>query len=491
MDEMNPGACVLAAALLSISGTACSRRGNSQELAAIESAYQSGVLTKDEYTAKLAAIQTRTAQLAALNRAMHAGLLSKEEYAAKKAAVLSAGAPFSGASSQDASSHGASSQGAPAPAAPAVADAVSPPAAAEAPAAPASATDPQAHSYRMKVAQILDSQAFERPIPSNSLLIPVDWQSQGATTWNLKDKCNGVQTHLAVTGPDGRAFERFPVYKWVWADDPKPLQASFAQAAQMGKHACDVMPPMGAEEYLRRNLAKIRPNAQMVGFEPAPKLMEDLQQQARQTEELARRSNLKQQVKFDAIKARVRYSVDGKPMEEWILAATVTTGTFGPLQRWTYNCVAYTAGQRAPLSQLDGSEKLFELIASTFRTNPEWQARIAKNALAMQQIQLKGIRDRSAIVAKSAEDQRNIQRQAYENQQKAEDSNSTNYSQYIRGVETYQNPSTGETVDLDSKYGHAWVSNQGVYLLSDQAGFDPNSVPGNTQTWTQMQQVKK
>jgi hypothetical protein len=109
----------------------------------------------------------------------------------------------------------------------------------------------------------------------------------------------------------------------------------------------------------------------------------------------------------------------------------------------------------------------------------------------MQQIQLKGIRDRSAIVAKSAEDQRNIQRQAYENQQKAEDSNSTNYSQYIRGVETYQNPSTGETVDLDSKYGHAWVSNQGVYLLSDQAGFDPNSAPGNTQTWTQMQQVKK
>jgi hypothetical protein len=71
------------------------------------------------------------------------------------------------------------------------------------------------------------------------------------------------------------------------------------------------------------------------------------------------------------------------------------------------------------------------------------------------------------------------------------DSRSEGFSQYIRGVETYQNPTTGKTVDLDSKYGHAWVSPDGVYLLTDQVGFDPNSVPGNTQTWTQMQQVKK
>jgi len=68
---------------------------------------------------------------------------------------------------------------------------------------------------------------------------------------------------------------------------------------------------------------------------------------------------------------------------------------------------------------------------------------------------------------------------------------STQYSQYMRGVETYQNPSTGETVDLDNNYGHAWVNNRGEYMLSDQAGFDPNAVPGKTQNWTQLQHVKK
>lgn len=479
--EMNPRACAIAAALLAIFGAACSRSGDSSELAAIESAYKAGVLTKDEYTAKVAAARTRTAQLAALDRAMRAGVLSKDEYAAKKAALLSAGALASAPPATPAAPETASQP----PAAPSASDA-------SAPGISTPAADPQGHSYRMKVVQIVDAQGFEKPIPSNSLLIPVNWQSQGATTWNIKDKCNSIATHLIVTGPAGHAFERFPVYKWTWADDPRALQASSAQSARMGMHVCDVMPPMRAEEYLRRNLAKLRPNAQLVGFEPAPKLMESLQQQAQQTEEAARRFNMKQQVKYDAIKARLKYSVNGKPMEEWLLAATVSTGTFfAPMRLWNYDCVAYTAGQRAPAGELDASAKLFELIASTYRTNPEWQARITKVALAIQQTDLKGVRDRSAIIAKSAEDTRNIQRQTFENQQRAEDRSATQFSQYIRGVETYQNPTTGETIDLDNNYGHAWVNNRGEYLLSDQAGFDPNSVPGNTQNWTQLQHVKK
>jgi hypothetical protein len=476
----------MAAIVVLFCATACSRRVGTPELAALYDAYKAGVLTKDEYSARVAAIRTRASQLAVLDRAMNLGLLSKDEYAAKKALLSSGAQP-------------PATPAAPAPAlTPGIPTAAPPPGAETSvnPALPAGSPpngdgNPQSHSYRMKMAQILDSQGFERPIPSASLLIPVDWQSQGATTWNLKDKCNGVQTHLLVSSPDGHAFERFPVYHWVWADDPAFLQATFAQNAKMGAHACDAMAPMGAQEYLQRNLAKLRPGAQLVGFEPAAKLMEALREQAQQTEEGARRFNLKQQVKYDAIRARLKYSVDGKPMEECILAGTFITGTFGPMQKWSYNCVAYSGGQRAPLGTLDGSAKLFELIASTFRTNPDWQARIAKNALAMQQIHLKGIRDRAGIAAKSADDTRKTQQQMYENRQNAQDQNSTQFSQYIRGVETYKNPTPGETVDLDSNYGYAWVNNRGEYLLSDLAGFDPNSAAGNTLNWTPLEQVKK
>jgi len=498
--------CATVAVTLILSLAACSKSSGSGDLAALDAAYKAGVLSKDEYAARKAAIQARSGQLAALDRAMQAGLLTRDEYAAKKAALLTATAappPTPPVAAAPASPPAA------APATPPVSDPVTqsvplpvsapPPVVAQVPtappppvpAAPAPAADPQGHSYRMKMAQIVDSQGWERPIPSASLLIPVDWQSQGATTWNIKDKCNGISTHFIVSGPDGRAFERFPEYSWVWADDPRPLQQAAAQTAQFGTHPCDVMAPMGAQEYLRRNLQRLRPNAQLVGFEPAPKLMQALQQQAQQTEASARQYNLRQQVKYDAMKARVKYNLDGKPMEEWIVAGTVITGTFGVMQRWSYNCLAISAGQRAPAGQLDASGNLFELIASTLRVNPEWQARINQQSLAMQKIEQKGIADRAAIVAKSAEDTRNTQRQIYENQQKVQDSTSANYSQYIRGVETYQNPSTGERVELDSNYGHAWVNSQGIYLLSDQAGFNPNSVAGNTQNWTPLQQVKK
>jgi hypothetical protein len=472
----------------------------SAPMAALDKALAAGAIGKDEYQARKARLLEQAGALAALEKARGSGLLTKDEYLAKKAALLLTSVP------------------APQPAEPASAAAPAPPAdwshsqldpsapaAAAPPANPApntsaAAGDPQGHSYRMKVVKAVDQSGFGRAIVSASMLVPVDWQSQGATTWNIKDACNGIQTTLRSTGPDGRAYEVFPAFNWTWADDPKPMQQAAAQKAQMGTRPCDVMPPMSAQDYLRRNLPRLRPNAQLVGFEPAPKLMESLQQQAQQTEQSARQYNLVQQVKFDAIKARVKYTLEGRPVEEWILAAIVITGTRGPslnlqtmqqVQKYTYSCVAYTGAQRAPLGQLDSSQKFFEMIGSTFHWNPEWQNLIAGQAQAIQKIELKGIRDRSAIVAKSADDTRIAQRQIYENQSKSEDRTSTQFSQYQRGVETYRNPSTGETIDLDNNYGHAWVNNKGEYLLSDQAGFDPNAVFKNNEDWKRLEHVKQ
>jgi hypothetical protein len=485
---------VAAAALLFLSTTACSRRDGPPELAALEDAYRAGVLTKDEYLAKKSTIQARASRLAALNRAMQAGVLSKDEYLAKRAVLLGpdASAPAAAAVPAASDAGGANSSIAPSGAAPtpAVAPQTS----------PSPASDPQGHTYRMKVANVVDAHGFGHPMTSVSLLIPLDWQSQGETTWNTKDVCNSNQTHVLATGPDGRAYEQFPAFNWEWADDPQLLQMAAQQRARFGMHACDVLPPMSAQEYLRRNLSKIRPHSQLVGFEPAPKLLEGLQQKAQQIEQAARQYNLKEWLKADAIRARVKYSVDGKPVEEWISAEILIAGSLGPGwnlqtrqpdQRWSYKCVAYTAAQRAAQGQLDASANLFEVIASTYRTNPEWQAKVTQVALAIQQADSKGVHDGSAIMAKSAEDTRNIQRQVYENQQRAQDHNATQFSQYILGVETYQNPMTGETIDLDNNYGHAWVNNRGEYLLSDQAGFDPNATQGNTQNWTQLQHVKK
>ncbi len=221
-----------------------------------------------------------------------------------------------------------------------------------------------------------------------------------------------------------------------------------------------------------------------------PKLMQMLQDRARQNEQAAAQYRLQKRIRPDVIRARLKYNLNGQSVEEWIIVATIIDGTAPGLKEdgYSYNCLATMVAERAPQGQLEASEKLFELINSTYRVDQAWQGRVTQNALAMQKIRAKGVQDRANIVSKNAEDIRNIQREGYENQQKGQDQSAAEFSQYLRGTETYQNPATGEKVDLDSKYGNAWANNNGEYVLSDQAGFDPNTVFQGS--WTPMQHVK-
>jgi hypothetical protein len=216
--------------------------------------------------------------------------------------------------------------------------------------------------------------------------------------------------------------------------------------------------------------------------------MQILQDRARQSEQAAAQYRLQKRIRPDVIRALLKYTLNGQSVEEWIIVATIIDGTAGLKGGYSYNCLATLVAERAPQGQLDASEKLFDLINSTYRVDQAWQGRVTQNALAVQKIRAKGVQDRANIVSKNAEDIRNIQREGYENQQKGQDQSAAGFSQYLRGTETYQNPATGEKVDLDSKYGNAWVNSQGEYLLSDQVGFDPNTVLQGS--WTPMQHVK-
>ncbi len=540
-------------ALLLIGGTACNRGEQSREISALDNAYKSGVLTKSECELKRAALESQSAALAALARARDAGVLSADEYQARRNRLaLNAGQMMAlersrqageltqaeylaeksallvpGEAAPDARVAQAAEPQAVLPAEPAAlpSSAGTIPAAAPLPLRPVSAvseTQPQSvppstassrpapppppvtaaatqgHVLRLKMVKAMDQTGFERPIPSASMLIPTDWQAQGGTTWNIKDNCNTIQTHLRTAGPDGRGVEVFPAFKWVWADDPKFMQMSAAQTAKSGNRPCDVMPPMKAGDFLRRNLARYRPNAQLVGLEPAPRMMRKLEEIARQSEQQAAQYNLKQRIQSDAVKGRVRYSVNGHAVEEWIVVATIITGTAGPSldvrtnrmgQSVTYNCVAYVTGESAPQGQLDASEKFFDLVTGTYRWDPAWQARVSGHAQAMGQIAQKGEHDRAAIRAKSAEDIRNIRQQSYEYAQRSADSISEQRSQATREVETYRNPTTGDMVELSNQYGQAWVNNKGEYLLSDQPGFDPSVT--FKEDWKALERIKK
>ena len=78
----NPGKSRIAiVAVLALAAAACHRGEDSKQLAALDSAFKAGVITKSEYDAKKAAL----AQLAALEKARDAGILTPAEYQDRKA----------------------------------------------------------------------------------------------------------------------------------------------------------------------------------------------------------------------------------------------------------------------------------------------------------------------------------------------------------------------------------------------------------------------
>jgi hypothetical protein len=155
-----------------------------------------------------------------------------------------------------------------------------------------------------------------------------------------------------------------------------------------------------------------------------------------------------------------------------------------------YTCAAEGVfGFRAPQGQLDGREKLSLMMLSTVTLDPRWHGRVMQAIANMQAADTKGADDRSKIIAQSGKDTSDIIRQTYENKKKSDDRVAEGFSQYIRGVETYRNPATGDTVELSNAYAHAWAGGNGEYILSDSASFDPNvALHGN---YTRLEQVRR
>lgn len=360
--------------------------------------------------------------------------------------------------------------------------------------------------YRMKKVRIVDERGFERPLTALTLLIPADWQFQGNAQYAAAPGChaNLVRLVFRAASPDGRlAIDMLPGNTWQWADDPNSvqmLQANNRQLAQFGARGCDIVPPLTAEDFLRRSvIPSQRRDARVAGIEPIPDVAQQVAEHAHQIEQAAAIQGLPIRIRANVARARLAYSVNSQPAEEWLTAMTFSSALPAPTfnmytgrmgQTLFYTCGGdHLFGLRAPQGQLDAQEKFFRMILSTIRVDPQWQARVTQAIANLQATDTKGARDRSAIITQSGHDISNIISQTYDNKTKSQDRAMEGWSQYLRGVETYRNPATGETVDLSNQYGHAWAGPNNEYIVTDSTNFDPNvSLHGN---WTRLEPTRR
>ena len=75
--------------------------------------------------------------------------------------------------------------------------------------------------------------------------------------------------------------------------------------------------------------------------------------------------------------------------------------------------------------------------------------------------------------------------ESYNRSCQAQDRMARGFTEYIRGVDSYRNPYEDRPVQLPSGYDQVWVNRLGEYILSNQAGFDPNT--GSNTDWRRLE----
>ncbi len=294
------------------------------------------------------------------------------------------------------------------------------------------------------------------------LLIPADWHGSGRVDWRFHPQYPAGIALQASNPTAPEAVFSYPMLPFVAGVRHLPLGGRY-----LGN---EVRPyPGDIAGYVRFYLLpRFRPeirNAHVLGVETMP----EWAQTALGVQD-ARRSGIRAQA--EAGRVRIAYTLKDQPVEEEFFVMLDSLYILG-LHYWG---AEWATSVRAAPGQLDGVRRIQQVMVSSFRLNLSWFARERQAAATFEQMlyrEQEAIMNTSRIIAQTNGHITDVIRDSYEKRQAALDRVNARFSEYIRGVDTYQAPD-GHPVELPSGYRHAWVNNRGEYVLSDNADFIPN-----------------
>ncbi|MEP6690358.1 MAG: PDZ domain-containing protein [Gemmatimonadaceae bacterium] len=358
--------------------------------------------------------------------------------------------------------------------------------------------------YRMKWVPLLDRHGFGEPVEVARFLIPADWTFEGGVEWGPATGCtaNLVRVSGHASSPDGSSsFEFFTPYTWQWHDDPMN-QASGRQSMQLqpALRPCDMSQPVGAADFIQNGvIPRFRRGAQVVRVEPLPQVAQAQQAMLQSQNAQMIQAGAVKGVRVDAAKVVLAYQVGGQPVEEWITgtveiiahpaysASAAMNGGMAQVQSYNITAGNLTA-MRAPAGELERRSKLYATIVGSTRPNLQWIVAAQQILAGIGSAQQQGAMDRAAIWRKAqGEISESIVAQ-YNAQQAVQDRLAGQYSQSVRGRETFIDPSSHERVELTAGYNQAWSNGKGEYILSDDPNFDPTK--DLHETWTELRRPR-
>ena len=371
----------------------------------------------------------------------------------------------------------------------------SPPVHQESHSSPTDASGAAQRYFLMKQVKIID-QGMGKGKPAYDLMIPTTWQFKGWVTFGgAEGGC--FADMFAVIGDAKSAdnsieFQMLPQYTWQYMDDPagqQQMQMQNQKDVKYGMKPCPVRAPIQAAEFIRQDLiAKYRKGKTVVSVDPFPELDQIVRHRLGLPPTAA--GGNASGIRTDAARARLAYDDDkGQPVEEWISAAIVVrsipTGGRGAAYDWHAVMVTF---YRAPKGKLDSNDRLFKLMASTIRPEPEWQKMSNGVVATLYQTKHQELAKQSQMIIEFQNHVAATINGVVANSEAGANHAAYGESQIIRSVQTFRDPSSGATFELSNQFDHAWLNGTNQYVMSDDPSFNPN---GNlTGDWTPLQVVR-
>lgn len=348
------------------------------------------------------------------------------------------------------------------------------PAPTQAPAAAPARTELPPGAVRVQRSQIIDRNGFAQPMVAATMLTPVGWKTEGGIVWAQNMSGCGPNTpHInwTATSPDGAsAIQMLPEEKW---------SGHNMQFPGMQQTQCPNVIVTDPRQYITQYVQRIRPGARLLDYRERTDIVEGVAKMMPPPPPDMYGMQTRQWV--GAGDALLGYQLQGREMRELIGVVAMFSqnrmadGMGGVMETYmTFSLPSFA--YRAPEGQLDFNKAA--MIRNSYKADPQWSAKIAQFHANISRTNAKGAADRARITAQTNREISDMQMDSWRRQQESSDRGTREFNEYIRGVETYNDPINGGSVQLDNTYENAWQLNDGTYVLTDDPSFNPYAATG-------------
>jgi hypothetical protein len=327
------------------------------------------------------------------------------------------------------------------------------------------------------------------------MLVPKGWKFKGGVSWNYNKMPPEPSTAYTISSPNSRAVvEQFPHMNFFWSEDQN-MQYSYSQAG------FEIRPPMRAVDFLK-NIFASRFRQGVSGLKVVDS--GNLPQLAAQNRNIAQHHmsifhqispfQFRFQIDSDAGRIKMSYKENGRDIVEDVTATmTYMISYLQNMYGMTITSTAWvpvTYSFKAPAKEFDEKIRIFKIITDSRKENPVWAINCTKLGASVTREQLRqqnAIFNRMQQIRQTQSEISDMIMDSYQKRSASYDRVFDNYSQAVRGVDTYTDPVNNWNVDLPTGCDTAWTDGSD-YLFSMDPGFNPNI--GSTVNWERMRRQR-